>query len=1213
MSWEESNINHPKPRVFISYARSDGETFASKLREHLNREEPEITLWQDRSEMEGGVGWWRQITRALDAVQFLVLIMTPTAIASPMVQREWRYARQQGVCIYPVLGLPSDEIDFSHLPRWMRRIHCFNLDKEWQTFVGYLKSPCRASRAAFMAPDLPEAFVPRPDTFQPVLDALVSNSGQPVALTTSLQGAGGLGKTTLAIALCHSDQVVEAFDDGVLWVTLGKEPKLLEAVSKLYRALTGQKPDFVDLEEAEYRFSNALEDKSCLLVIDDAWQASDLKPFLRGGKGCARLITSRITDVARGTTAFPVDAMSLTEAVTLLQRRLPSSQVDKQRFQSLARRLGEWPLLLELANAQLRRRIEKGDTLGGAFDYLQQKLQHQGIVAFDVRRATDRQEAISRSIELSLELLDENEQAAFIRIALFPEDVDIPLEIVQVLWNLDSFAATELAELLDDMSLARFSAQSASLRLHDVIRAYLETRLEAGQDQHGSLADLLDTPSLRETEYAWRWLPYHLVQAGRHHELRRRLLDINWLGAKLRTTSVSAVVEDFEYLAEEQDMQRLQEAIKLANPVISNDPDQLPSQLAARLIPVEDETGKVLRDLLGNWHGAPWLEPFEALLTLAGGPMIATLVGHEGPVLDIALTKDGALAVSGSADGTLCVWDWRRGCVKQIYRGHNDWVYAVDTNGDGSLLASASADKSVRLWEGETGRCYGVLNFTDSPPNCLVFARDGSDRCIVSAGERIAELHPKALQLEWRKKRHCGEIRAVAALPDGDIVTGGDDRMVALWHQAEEEAASPQKLHLGPIRDLACAQDVPVCVSVGADGLLQSWSAGSPSAKSSHRISDIVFHSHAVAISATAKRVVTGDEDGVVTLWNRETTQIEARLEGHSGAVNGIVLSPDGQYALSASDDRTIRVWDLQRPPLPGRPLPALGSRGGTLCTTPDGNYLLTLSGQDRLSLWEMSSGTACGEASGPGSWILQVPDGPQYGVLLLSGNQLYCRRMDASDCRMIRRGDDLRALYLPLSGGRRLLVDREGGISVWDIPMKSSLLRLSLHPDQVRLVTLTTSGNHLALLRPSGLLEVWEMAQAQRLIRIEASPIMIALSQSGSHLALAFEDGTIRLMDQEGRQSDLGSHQQRVNSLIFSQDGRQLISAGEDQTVQVWETSSGNRIAAYTGEHPMRCCAINSDNNVLAAEDGQGQLHFLHLRFPKTAAAEQVKRERPS
>ncbi len=54
----------PRSGVFISYARSDGEAFAHRLREHLEKQN--IKLWQDRVALEGGRDWWLQITEALD-------------------------------------------------------------------------------------------------------------------------------------------------------------------------------------------------------------------------------------------------------------------------------------------------------------------------------------------------------------------------------------------------------------------------------------------------------------------------------------------------------------------------------------------------------------------------------------------------------------------------------------------------------------------------------------------------------------------------------------------------------------------------------------------------------------------------------------------------------------------------------------------------------------------------------------------------------------------------------------------------------------------------------------------------------------------------------------------------------------------------------------------------------------------------------------------
>jgi hypothetical protein len=42
----------------------------------------------DRAEMEGGVGWWKQIEEALDQVRFLVIVMTPEAMKSETTRKE---------------------------------------------------------------------------------------------------------------------------------------------------------------------------------------------------------------------------------------------------------------------------------------------------------------------------------------------------------------------------------------------------------------------------------------------------------------------------------------------------------------------------------------------------------------------------------------------------------------------------------------------------------------------------------------------------------------------------------------------------------------------------------------------------------------------------------------------------------------------------------------------------------------------------------------------------------------------------------------------------------------------------------------------------------------------------------------------------------------------------------------------------------------------
>ena len=160
------------------------------------------------------------------------------------------------------------------MPRWMSKVHCYDLDIEWDKFVNHLKSPGRAARVPFMAPDLPRGFVQRPREFDALRALLLEgNRKDPVAITTSLIGAGGFGKTTLAAALCRDDDVITAFDDGILWITLGETPDVLGGLTNLYSALTEDKDHgFRNAEQASQRLAARLKDRNALLVIDDVWK-----------------------------------------------------------------------------------------------------------------------------------------------------------------------------------------------------------------------------------------------------------------------------------------------------------------------------------------------------------------------------------------------------------------------------------------------------------------------------------------------------------------------------------------------------------------------------------------------------------------------------------------------------------------------------------------------------------------------------------------------------------------------------------------------------------------------------------------------------------------------------------------------------------------------------------------------------------------------------
>jgi hypothetical protein len=222
-----------KRDIFISYSRANTD-FARDL--YAKLQALGFTLWRARNDMEGGDDWWRQIQEAIENVDTMILVLSPRALESRVVSEEWHYARQKGTRVIPV---QAEDVDFNSVPRWMRRLDWLDLrpdaperDLTWQRLINQLRTPYERRRVPFPETEkLPSDFVPRPDVFKPLVRALVDERHGAVGISAALRGAGGYGKTTIARAIIYDVRVRGAFDDGILWITLGEQPESL--LSKL--------------------------------------------------------------------------------------------------------------------------------------------------------------------------------------------------------------------------------------------------------------------------------------------------------------------------------------------------------------------------------------------------------------------------------------------------------------------------------------------------------------------------------------------------------------------------------------------------------------------------------------------------------------------------------------------------------------------------------------------------------------------------------------------------------------------------------------------------------------------------------------------------------------------------------------------------------------------------------------------------------------------
>ena len=343
-----------------------------------------------------------------------------------------------------------------------------------------------------------------------------------------------------------------------------------------------------------------------------------------------------------------------------------------------------------------------------------------------------------------------------------------------------------------------------------------------------------------------------------------------------------------------------------------------------------------------------------------------------------------------------------------------------------------------------------------------------------------------------------------------------------------------------------------------------------------------------VALSGDGLLAVSASSDRTLKVWEVETGRELRTLQGDTRAINGVALSGDGKSAVSASEDNTLKVWDV----MTGCELRTL--QGHTnwvngVALSGDGRHAVSASLDHTLKVWEVETGRELRTLQGHLKAV--------YGVALSGDGR---RAVSASEDETLKvwdveTGQEFRTLRGHTSAVNGVAVSKDGRhavsasydqtLKVWDLETGRELRSFRGHTGSVYSVALSGDGRHAVSASYDQTLKVWDVETGRELRSFRGhtgSANGVALSGDCRCAVSASDDQTLKVWNVETERElrIFQRHKSRVLGVALSGDGRHAVSASSDRTVKVWDVETGYELRTLQGH-------TNTVSGVALSEDG--------------------------
>ncbi|MCF4969772.1 nSTAND1 domain-containing NTPase [Nostoc sp. CMAA1605] len=306
---------------------------------------------------------------------------------------------------------------------------------------------------------------------------------------------------------------------------------------------------------------------------------------------------------------------------------------------------------------------------------------------------------------------------------------------------------------------------------------------------------------------------------------------------------------------------------------------------------------------------------------------------------------------------------------------------------------------------------------------------------------------------------------------------------------------------------------------------------------------------------------------------------IPQEVLAHKNQVNGVVVIPQSEVAVSASSDGTVRLWDFNYKPslsiLPSNLAAVLNSNTDTLDNTHWREQLIWHSGAKGVS-------------------AVAVGTNPQkrYVITGLTNNTSF----DSYLWEMIPYLEKTFHVHIHHRRLNNKIQSVETGtLKVWDWETGKFLHTLAGHTQVVNAVSIASNNLTAISASEDATVKIWDINTGQllrTLIGHQAGVNAVAITPDNFTVISASEDSTVKVWDIKTGNllHTLAGHQSGVRAIAITPDNSTAISASGDATIKVWDIKTGQELRTLVGHKSgVNAVVITPDNStVISASDDQ-------------------------